>query len=346
MRQIRIADAGIQVGILPKGPRNKISDVSGVRVGHCTLDEGRCRTGVTVILPGRDNPFFHKPVAAMDVLNGYAKPAGLVQIEELGTLETPIALCGTLGVGLVQDALVQIMLEACAGDTPPTSINPVVCECNDGRLSDISLRPVRAKHVRAACEASTEDFAEGSVGAGKGMICHGLKGGVGSASRLVALGGETYTLGLLALTNHGRLEDLTIDGKRVGSAAANSIGGDTPERGSAILVIATDLPVNARQLRRILRRAPVGLARLGSYTGHGSGEILLGFTTANHVPFEEGPAVRTERVLREDLLDIAFRAAAECAEEAVLNSMFCADTTTGCKGDVIVSLRDLWDSLA
>lgn len=347
MKKHRIKDFGVQIGTMQSGPRNQITDVPGVRVGHFTLSDDPYRTGVTVILPGADNPFYHKYVAASHVLNGYGKSLGLVQVDELGTLETPIALCGTLNVGKVHDALVQLMLERCHAEGKyPTSLNPVVCECNDGKLSDIAGRPVALAHVRAAMEAASEDFEEGSIGAGRGMICHGLKGGIGSASRVISLDGKAYTIGLLALTNHGRMADLTIAGNNVGPALAQLVRGEeAPERGSVILVVATDLPVDDRQLRRILRRAPVGLARLGSYIGHGSGEVLVGFTTANRAPFEEGPAVIARRVLREDLLDAAFRGAAECCEEAVLSAMFCAETTTGYRGDRIVSLAEIYGRL-
>lgn len=347
MAQRRIAEHGVRVGTMPYGPRNKITDVPGVRVGHCTLEEGPYRTGVTVILPCAENPFYSKLTAAADVLNGYGKPAGIVQVQELGTLETPIALCGTLNVGKVFDALAAQMLARCAAEgRHPTSINPLVCECNDGTLSDIAARPIEAEHVRLAAEQAGEDFAEGSVGAGRGMVCHGLKGGIGTASRLVEIGGETYTVGLLALANHGHMKDLTVDGRRIGPQIEQMLKTqEVVERGSVILVLATDLPVDARQLRRIIRRAPVGLARVGGYIGHGSGEVMVGFTTANRVPFEEGPSVRIQRVLREDLLDGPFRAAAECAEEAVLNALICANTTTGYRGDVVTSLRDVWGAV-
>lgn len=343
MPQARIEDYGVHIGRMEKGKRNRITDVPGVRVGHCTVDSGPYRTGVTVLVPTPYNPFYQKPVAACDVLNGYGKTQGLVQVEELGTLETPIALTGTLNVGLVHDAMVQVMLDWSHREGKyPTSINPVVCECYDGRLSDIADRPVRFKHVQAAMEAAGEDFAEGSVGAGRGMICHGLKGGIGSASRIVEVGGRRYTLGVLVLANHGRLSDLMIEGEPVGQAFQAEINArQEPERGSIIALVATDLPVDSRQLRRILKRTPVGFMRLGSFVGHGSGEVMVGFTTGNTMPFEEGAEVRTLQVLREDTLDSAFRAAAECGEEAVLNAMITAETTAGYKGDVVYSLREV-----
>lgn len=341
--QKRIDAYGVHIGRMERGPLNKISDVPGVLVGHCTVDEGTARTGVTVIVPGTENPFYSKLVAASFVLNGYGKTLGLVQVDELGTLETPIALTGTLNVGLVHDAIVEAMLDRCHAEGKfPTSLNPVVGECHDGRLSDLATRPVRHTHVRAALDTACADFAEGAVGAGRGMICHGLKGGIGSASRVIELDGERYTLGLLALTNHGSLADLTIAGRPIGQALHAAVEArQEPERGSVILVVATDLPVDARQLRRVLKRAPVGLARVGSYVGHGSGDIVIGFTTAGRVPFEEGPAVRRTYALREDALDGAFRAVAECCEEAVLNSMICAHTTTGFRGDIVYGLKEL-----
>ncbi len=341
----RIADWGVSVGRMEKGKRNKITDVPGVRVGHCTLDTDRYKTGVTVVLPGAENPFYQKPMAACHVLNGYGKSAGLMQVTELGTIETPIALTSTLNVGLVHDAMVQVMLDRCGaeGVQRPTSINPVVMECNDGRLSDSRERPVRLEHVRAAIAAASEDFAEGSVGAGRGMICHEFKGGIGSASRIIELDGARYTLGLLALTNHGSMEDFMVGGKPVGAEiAGRKPAKQPPERGSMIAVIATDLPVSDRQLLRIVRRAPVGLARLGAFIGHGSGEIMFGFTTANHMPHEDGPAVFSQKVLREDVLNEAFHAVAECCEEAVLNAMILAETTKGFSGEVIYSLKDAW----
>lgn len=344
-KERRIRDAGVHIGTMERGERNSLADVPGVRVGHVTMEEGSLRTGVTVIVPGAGNPFFAKPVAAVHVLNGYGKSLGLMQVQELGAIETPIALCGTLNVGLVHDALVTCALAGAEaeGRQPPTSINPVVLECNDGRLSEIARRPVGLRQVQAALCGARADFAQGSVGAGRGMICHGLKGGIGSASRVVPLGEDRYMLGVLALTNHGRLADLRIDGRLVGPALEGRVQTmDAPERGSVICVLATDLPVDARQLGRILRRVPVGLARVGAYVGHGSGEVMLGFTTACPLPFEEGPAVRTVHVAREDLLDGAFRAAAECCEEAVLNALYAAETTVGYRSDVAHSLHEIW----
>ncbi len=342
--QVRCADFGFRVGALPAGKRDAISDVPGVTVGHCTVDTPTHKTGVTVLLPCRDDPFENKLPAASFVLNGFGKTAGLVQIDELGTLETPIALTNTLNVGLVQDALVEYMVRRRPG---LRSVNPVVAECNDGGLNDIAHRAVTARHVFAALEDARADFALGDVGAGKGMVCHGLKGGVGSASRLLEFDGVTYTLGALVLANHGRLEDLTVGGRRVGPDIAAKIaarGGQAaapaPDRGSCIVIFATDLPLSSRQLGRVARRASVGLARLGSFIGHGSGEVFLAFSTANRVPHESDAAILPAACLHESRVDGVFRAAAETTEEAVLSAMLAADTVTGFDGSTKYTLRD------
>lgn len=342
MKQKWIKELGVTVGHLPAGPRDQISDVPGVTVGHCTIDTAEHKTGVTVIRPCPENPFFHKLPAAAVVLNGFGKTAGLVQVDELGTLETPIALTNTLNVGLVWDAMTHYMIERCAADGYDLhSVNPVVCECNDGTLNHIQKRAVNADHVRAALE-SAPDFEEGAVGAGTGMICHGLKGGIGSASRRMEVDGKTYTLGVLALTNHGSLADLTIAGDPVGRRLAERLDIHKPDKGSCIIVAATDLPLDSRQLGRVAKRLSVGLARLGSYIGHGSGEIFLAFSTANAWDPRETSFLRQGTLFSEEQMDLPFRAAAECAEEAVLNSMLAAHTTTGWQGDIIRSLRDVW----
>ena len=320
---------------MQKGKRNLITDVPGVKVGHCTLSHGDTQTGVTVVLPGEANPFVHKLTAASYVLNGFGKSLGLVQIEELGTLESPIALTNTLNVGKVHDALVQYMIDRsrAEGETPVYSINPVVLECNDARLNDIQRRPVEYSHVmEAICNADTE-FALGAVGAGRGTICYGFKGGIGSASRVMEIGGLTFTLGILVQTNYGNMRDLRIAGQPVGDALL-----DTDDKGSIIMVIATDLPLSARQLKRVIKRASVGMARLGSYIGHGSGEVMVGFTTANRVDPEQ--AIQTRQVLREDLLNLPFRAVGECCEEAILRSMLEAETVVGFQGNCVESLQD------
>ncbi len=329
----------LKIGRMPKGRRNAITDVSGVKVGHCTVDNDRHKTGVTVVLPCDHDIFREKLVAACHVLNGFGKTAGLMQIQELGTLETPIALTNTLNVGLVHDAMVEYMCRRGEENgCNVRSVNPVICECNDASLNDIRHRAVGQKEVFSAIESASEDFVLGDVGAGKGMTCHDLKGGIGSSSRIITIGEETFTLGVLALTNHGCLSDLTISGDPIGKRIEEKIKEDTPDQGSCILILATDLPLSSRQLGRIIRRCAVGLARLGSYTGHGSGEVMIGFSTANRIPAEGN--CFSLRCIHENQIDKAFRAAAEATEEAVLRSMLEAHSVTGYSGKVRRSLRE------
>lgn len=338
----RIQDFGVQVGELPKGERNKISDVSGVTVGHYTIDTAEHKTGVTVVMPAQDNIFQSKMTAACFVLNGFGKTTGLMQIEELGTLETPIALTNTLNVGLVHDAMVEYMIQRCSAEhIEVRSINPIVCECNDATLNKIQDRAVKAEHVCFAIEDAKADFQEGDVGAGKGMICHSLKGGIGSASRVITLDGKAYTIGVLVLSNHGRLHDLIIDHRELGKQLEHKIHDASPDKGSIISILATDLPVNDRQLRRIIKRTSVGLARLGSFIGHGSGEVMIGFSTANRFDKDDSRAILPVLTLNEEYIDFAFRAAAEAEEEAVLNSMAAAEEVTGYSGIKKFALGDL-----
>ncbi len=339
----RAAGLGIRTGELKKGPRNLISDVPGVKVGHATVSTGEYETGVTVILPPTGNPFLHKMTAASYVVNGFGKTLGLVQIDELGTLETPIALTGTLNVGKVHDALVEYMVEVCAQDgIELTSINPVVGECNDSYLSHLSDRPVGKEEVFAAIASASEDFALGAVGAGRGTACHSLKGGIGSASRQIELDGKTYTLGVLVQTNHGRLADFTLpQAENLGKELLERLNGNAPDQGSCIIVLATDVPLSDRQLRRVLKRCPVGLIRLGSFIGHGSGEIVIGFSTGNIVQQHPESDFQPLIQLSEGRIDRLFRAAAEATEEAVLDSMLCAETVTGWHGHIKQALYPL-----
>lgn len=333
----RIRDYGIAVGRGTPGPLNKITDVPGVLVGHDTIvNEHNC-TGVTVIVPTAGNVFRDKLTAASFVLNGFGKSLGLVQIDELGTLETPIALTNTLNVGLVHDALVEYTIQRClTTGTPVRSVNPVVCECNDGELNNICERAVTKEHVFRAFENACKDFEEGDTGAGKGMVCYGLKGGIGSASRLLSLDGTTYTIGVLVLANHGCTSDLQINGRALGREI-EGIEPSVTDSGSIIQILATDLPLSDRQLKRVLKRLGVGLIRTGSFLGHGSGDIMVGFSTAN-VFTPEDPEIRTIRVLKENALDAVFRLAAECSEEAILNALAASSSVTGPTGKTVYAL--------
>ena len=321
------------VGKLPHGPGNSITDVPGIRVGHYTLDDENCHTGVTVVLPPGKNPYTDKWTAASWVFNGYGKTLGLVQVDELGTLETPIALTNTLNVGRVHDALVSWMLRRCGEDgIPLTSVNPVVCECNDSRMSDIARRPIGEAEVFKAIDSASVAFDQGAVGAGRGTTCYGMKGGIGSASRLMELDGQIYTMGVLVQSNYGASADF-----RQACLPENLAESD---QGSIILIVATDLPLSARQLRRVLRRTSVGMARLGSYIGHGSGEIAVGFTTA---PRKDQGSFQVQTLLKEEKMNLPFRAVGECAEEAILQSMWHAEPDFALDGSPIPSLRQMLD---
>jgi len=341
MNNRRIRDYGVRIGRYPTGPLNKISDVPGVTVGHCTVDNDRHKTGVTVILPAQDNVFLHKLTAGVHVINGFGKTCGTVQVQELGTLETPIALTNTLNVGRVADAVVGYMIELCEKDgVRCASVNPVVGETNDSGLNDIADRCIGEREVRDAIENACADFAEGDVGAGKGTSCFGLKGGIGSASRTLTFDGKTYTVGALVQSNFGAASDLMIAGEPVGKRITEIMKRDAApsDKGSIMIVIAADLPLSELQLNRVLRHAVVGLARTGSYVGHGSGDVVIGFTTANR--HTANGAFREMHALSDNLIDALFRAAAECVEESVLNSMTAADCVTGYSGKVRRSLAE------
>ena len=258
----------------PKGKRNLISDVPGVKVGHVTLkdDEKFIHTGVTAILPHEGNLFQEKVAAGACVINGFGKSAGLVQIEELGTIETPILMTNTLSVGAGLNGLIQYMLKDNEDIGVSTgTVNCVVTECNDGELNDIRGMHVKEEHVLKALEKADEEFTEGGVGGGTGMCCMGLKGGIGSASRIITCNEKEYTLGAIVMSNFGVLGNLRIDGKRIKTELPKE---DKPEKGSIIIVLGTDIPLSDRQLKRIAKRATVGLARVGSFLGNGSHRIL------------------------------------------------------------------------
>lgn len=339
----RIREYGISIGTHETGLLNKISDVPGVTVGHYTVDTEDHKTGVTVIMPCQDNMFANKLTAAAFVHNGFGKTAGIPQIEELGTLETPIALTNTLNVGRVQDAMVEYMVRRCeAEDVKVTSINTVVGECNDASLNKIVERVIGIEEVNAAIESACADFAEGDVGAGKGTTCFGLKGGIGSASRLIKLGEETYTIGVLVQSNFGKTRNFVLNGKPMGEYLLGKMEEAKKDEGSIMMVIGTDLPVSDRQLKRIIKRAGVGLSRCGSYMGHGSGDIMLGFSTGNRYFYkEEQPYVEVKQ-LNENMISDVFEAVGEATEEAILNSLSMAETVKGYEGNIRYSLTDLY----
>jgi D-aminopeptidase len=334
----RIRDFGLACGSLPAGVLNAITDVAGVRVGHVTLRDGDINTGVTAILPHGGNLFRSKVRAASEVINGFGKTVGLVQLDELGTLETPLLLTNTLSVGTCATAMVRQAIRQNPDIGRRTgTVNPVVAECNDGPLNDIQALAVGEEHVLAAIEAASEGPVEqGSVGAGTGMTCFGFKGGIGTASRRIGLDGRDHHLGALVLTNFGRAGDLVLpDGRRPDPRRAIEA-----ESGSVIIVLATDIPLEHRQLKRVARRAGAGIARLGAFWGHGSGDIALAFSTADPVDHDEKRGLVPIQVLNESRIDLLFQAAAETTQEAVLNSLLASPVFEGRDGARRPSLAD------
>ncbi|KVV58236.1 aminopeptidase [Burkholderia ubonensis] len=328
---------------LPAGPRDTIADVPGVTVGHCTLDAGAVQTGVTVVKPHAGDVYRSKAPAGAAVINGFGKSVGLVQVDELGVLDTPIALTNTFGVGAVAHAQIRAAIAANPriGRDWPT-VNPLVFECNDGYLNDLHAFAVGASHYDDACRAATRDVVRGAVGAGRGMSCFDLKGGIGSASRSAAAAGRSYTVGALVLANFGRLPMLTLDGVPVGrivTACAAAEQAAPPEQGSIIMLLATDAPLDARQLARLARRAAAGLARTGSVYGHGSGDIALAFSTAYTIA-HDAQFVTLPALLADSVLDPLFQAAAESVEHAIVDALLQAVTVTGRDAHVRQALRD------
>lgn len=352
-RRPRARELGIAPGRYEPGPRNAITDVPGVRVGHATVIAGDdVRTGVTAVLPHAGNLFREKVPAAIYVFNAFGKLIGSTQVEELGQLETPILLTNTLSVWDAAAALTDWML-AQPGNENVRSINPVVGETNDGMLNDIRGRHVKAAHVREAlAQALSEqgggDVAEGSVGAGMGTIAFGWKGGIGTSSRVVPVSGARFHVGVLVQTNFGGMltmngvpvwKELTPSlGLRSGVAAGES-GPGAAEDGSCMIVVATDAPLDARQLKRLAARAIGGMARSGSTGSHGSGDYVIAFSTANRIfpGANEGP-VRQITTLREDDTSPLFAATVEATEEAIYNSLLRATTVRGRDGFTVEAI--------
>jgi D-aminopeptidase len=306
----RARDLGIHIGRLPSGGHDAITDVAGVRVGHATVHEGdRLHTGVTVVLPPGDNPFVQKLPAAVVVLNGFGKLMGSTQLDELGQLESPIALTSTLNVARVADGLLDWLL-ALPGNEAVRSANVVVGETNDGGLSDIRARAVTASHVQQALATASGGPVEvGAVGAGAGTICFGWKGGIGTSSRQV----RGHTVGVLVQANFGGA--LRVDGRRVD---ADQRQHSADHDGSCMIVVATDAPLDAASLRRLAVRAFAGMARTGASFSHGSGDYTIAFSTK-----------RDGERLAGDALSPLFVAVADATEQAILDALCAATTTTG-----------------
>ena len=334
-----------RVGVLPAGGRDAITDVPGVRVGHCTLNQGAIQTGVSVVRVHDGSHFLHKVPAAATVFNGFGKSVGLMQVDELGVLETPIALTNTFSVPAVAMAQIQaaILEHPEIGREWPT-VNPLVFECNDGYLNDLQAMAIGSGHYREALASARAEFAQGAVGAGRGMSCFGLKGGIGSASRIPP-GRAEYVVGALVLSNFGRLRNLVIDGNPVGRALASRVAGQSePDKGSVIMVLGTNAPLDGLQLRRLSGRAALGVARTGSFMGHGSGDIALAFSTAYTVPQRLSDPMPAVATLRQGELDGLFEAAVDATEQAILNSLWFAETVSGRDGHGRVCLQSVWSA--
>ncbi len=347
--QKRIRDYNIVIGEMKPGRLNAITDVKGVKVGHCTVDSGEIQSGVTAVIPAEGNLFKNKVMAAVNVINGFGKPVGLTQIEEMGTIETPILLTNTLCVGGVTQALVKKMLgeNEDIANTADT-VNPVVLECNDSYLNDIRKCTIGSEHVTKALVDVSHEFEEGSVGAGRGMSCYRLKGGIGSASRQIEFDGEIYHLGCLVLSNMGLTKDLVVNHKHIGQHLQERIKADEkPDTGSVIVIIACEVPLTERQLKRICNRAITGISRTGSCLGNSSGEIAIAFSTQNRVRYKksEGQSLSKMNRLFESDLDMLFRATIESVEEAILNSLITAEKVVGIKGHKRPILKDFTDLL-
>lgn len=333
----RARDAGVVVGILPPGPLNAITDVAGVRVGQVTVTEGDgVRTGVTAILPHAGNPFRERVPAAIHVGNGFGKLLGVTQVRELGELETPVLLTCTLCVWRAADAMTGWML-ARPGMEDVRSINPVVGETNDGGLNDIRTRPITAEHVVRALEGAGDGpVEEGSVGAGTGTVAFGWKGGIGTSSRRLPARMGGYTVGVLVQTNFGGV--LTVNGAPVGRELGRFAFQRDLMDGSIMIVVATDAPLDARNLDRLATRALLGLGRTGGAMTNGSGDYVIAFSTAESVRRRPGSAVRTVAELPNDAMSPLFQSVAEATEEAILNSLFRATTTRGVGGNTVEAL--------
>lgn len=352
----RARDLGITIGRLAAGALNAITDVPGVRVGHSTLivgegplvvGRGPVRTGVTVILPHAENVGADPVFAGAHVLNGNGEMTGLPWLVESGMLTTPVALTNTHSVGVVRDALIAYDVARTGGRPAQAWSLPVVAETWDGVLSDINGQHVRAEHVATTLDAASDGrVAEGNVGGGTGMICHGFKGGIGTASRVIpAPSGAAWTVGALVQANHGQRALLRVDGVPVG----RTIGPHevpTPDMtvppggGSIIVVLATDAPLLPGQCRRLAQRATIGVARAGGLGENSSGDIFLAFSTANRgltAPRMHEAAI-TVRMLPHEALTPLFEAVADATEEAIVNALCAAVTMTGVNGHTAYAL--------
>ncbi|HEX5641827.1 MAG TPA: P1 family peptidase [Thermoleophilia bacterium] len=342
----RLRDLGVAVGRLPAGPLNAITDVPGVRVGHCTVSwggpelprgSGPARTGVTAILPHAGDLWHQRVVAGGHAANGVGEIIGLSAVREWGLVETPVLLTNSQSAGAVYDATVRWLMEREPLAGVEDAVMPVVGECDDGFLNDLRGLHVREEHVRAALDtAAAGPVAEGCVGAGTGMTCYDFKAGIGTSSRLVTAHGRPWTLGVLALTNFGVRHRLSIDGVPVGREIADLMPLENRE-GSCIVVLATDAPLSSRQCGRLAKRCALGLAATGSYASDGSGEIMLAFTTAHRVPRTSAEPLVLASITNDQMTEL-FEAAVDATAESVCNALTAATTTVGRDGNTAYAL--------
>jgi len=348
----RARDLGIRIGVLPTGKHNAITDVRGVRVGHTTLIKGSgrlrqgagpVRTGVTVILPN-DRVFDKNLIAGSFILNGAGEMAGITQVAEWGLIETPIALTNTHDVGTVSRGVIRWMSQKYQRiwDNKNVVI-PVVGECDDSFLNDSVGGHVQEVHVlKALRNAKTGPVEEGAVGSGTGMVCCDFKGGIGTSSRLVEIGKVSYTVGVLVMSNFGSMEELRIDGYPLGRELATVQGNyqrRTESYGSIIAIVATDLPLTSSQINRLCKRSALGIGRVGSHAAHGSGEIIVGFSTANSLPSGKKSALFNLTVVSDEFLSPAYSAVIEATEEAIINSICMAQPMTGADDHSVPALE-------
>ncbi|MDM8003309.1 MAG: P1 family peptidase, partial [Bacteroidota bacterium] len=344
----RARDYGIEIGVLRPGNYNAITDVPGVKVGQFTLKEGdSVKTGVTAIPPHDGNIFQQKVPAGIFVGNGFGKLTGYTQVEELGNLETPIVLTNTLSVPVAAAAVIEYTLSL-PGNEGVMSVNAVVGETNDARLNDIRGLHITKEHVlKAIGNAAAGPVAEGNVGAGTGTVCFGFKGGIGTASRILPQKRGGFTVGVLVQTNYGGI--LQVNGVPVGQELGrfsfrNNVGEYQEdvykEDGSCMIVVMTDAPLTSRNLRRLGARAFAGMMRTGASGSNGSGDYVIAVSTAEdlRIPYSSGSMYEEWREIRNDEMDLLFQAAAEATEEAIINSLFAAETTKARNGMTVEAL--------
>ena len=353
----RLRDLGIKIGKFPTGPFNAITDIAGVKVGHSTIirgtgrpgtRRGAVRTGVTAILPNGGNEYTQSIKGGGFVLNGAGEVSGLTQIMEWGLIETPILLTNTLSVGSCAEAAVKFMVQKYPeiGSAHDVVI-PIVGECDDSWLNDIAGTHVVYKNVVEALEsAQSGPVAEGSVGGGTGMICCDFKAGIGTSSRVIKVGDESFTIGLIVMCNFGEMADLRLDGFPIGEKVAPKFAEYQKRRqnyGSIIGILGTDAPFTVHQLNRLAKRVSLGIGRIGSYAANGSGEIILSFSTANKIERFGGDIYYSLKVLHDTYINPFYSAAIECAEEAIWNSLTTADSMHGANGHFVpaIPLEDL-----